>query len=60
MTFNGRFSKAHKFEKPHDRRALKLMKSCAAGVMEEYPDIIFSYGFSDEYRYIRSLAAHLL
>ncbi|CAO2823794.1 unnamed protein product [Amaranthus hypochondriacus] len=47
-----RFSKAHKFEKPHDRRALKLMKSCAAGVMEEYPDIIFSYGFSDEYSFI--------
>ena len=27
------------------------MNSCSAAVLEEYPDIIFAYGFSDEYRF---------
>jgi tRNA(His) guanylyltransferase len=31
--------------------ALNLMNSCAVAVSEEFPDIVFSYGFSDEYRY---------
>lgn len=39
------------FEKPNDTRALNLMNSCATALLEEYPDIIFSYGFDDEYRY---------
>ncbi|KAJ8434914.1 LOW QUALITY PROTEIN: hypothetical protein Cgig2_003353 [Carnegiea gigantea] len=47
-----RFSEIHQFEKPNDRRALKLMKACAAALMEDYPDIVFSYGFSDEYSFI--------
>uniref|UniRef100_A0A7C9EA67 tRNA(His) guanylyltransferase n=1 Tax=Opuntia streptacantha TaxID=393608 RepID=A0A7C9EA67_OPUST len=47
-----RFSEIHQFEKPNDRRALKLMKACAAALMEEYPDIVFSYGFSDEYSFV--------
>ncbi|XP_048490457.1 tRNA(His) guanylyltransferase 1 isoform X2 [Beta vulgaris subsp. vulgaris] len=48
-----RFSEVHKFEKqPLDKRALKLMKSCAAAVMEEYSDLIFSYGYSDEFSFI--------
>jgi tRNA(His) guanylyltransferase len=46
----GRFSEAHKFEKPNDERALKLMDSAACAVMREYPDIILAYGESDEYR----------
>lgn len=46
------FSQIHQFEKPNDGRALKLMKACAAALMEEYPDIVFSYGFSDEYSFI--------
>lgn len=47
----GRFSEAHEFEKPNDAKALNLMNSCALSVLEEYPDIVFSYGFSDEFRY---------
>ncbi|KAK9272423.1 hypothetical protein L1049_002796 [Liquidambar formosana] len=47
-----RFSEFHEFEKPNDERALNLMNSCAAAVLEEYPDIVFSYGFSDEYSFI--------
>ena len=46
----GRLSEVHEFEKPNDERALNLMNSCAAAVLEEYPDLVFSYGFSDEYR----------
>lgn len=45
-----RFSEAHEFEKPNDRQALNLMNSCAVAVLKEFPDIIFSYGVSDEYR----------
>ncbi|KAL2932094.1 tRNA(His) guanylyltransferase 1 [Bienertia sinuspersici] len=47
-----RFCEDHMFKKPRDKQALKLMKSCAAAVMIEYPDVIFSYGFSDEYSFI--------
>lgn len=47
-----RFSEVHQFEKPNDRRALKLMKSCAMTMMEEFADIIFSYGFSDEFSFV--------
>ena len=46
-----RFSQVHEFEKPNDEAALNLMDSCSAAVLEEYPDIIFAYGFSDEYRF---------
>lgn len=49
--FNIRFSVIHDLEKPNDEKALALMNSCAAAVLEEYPDIVFSYGFNDEYRY---------
>lgn len=48
---NCRFSQVHKFEKPNDETALNLMNSCASLVLEEYPDIVFAYGYSDEYRY---------
>ncbi|KAI9165519.1 hypothetical protein LWI28_015542 [Acer negundo] len=44
-----RFSQVHNFEKPNDERAVNLMNSCAVAVSEEYPDIVFSYGYSDEY-----------
>lgn len=47
-----RFSEVHEFEKPNDERALNLMNSCAAAMLEEYPDIVFSYGFSDEYSFV--------
>lgn len=47
-----RFSEAHKFEKPNDEAALNLMNSCAVGVVEEFKDIVFSYGISDEYSFV--------
>ena len=47
----GRFSEVHEFEKPNDKQALNLMNSCAVAVLEEFQDITFSYGVSDEYRY---------
>ncbi|XP_050292459.1 tRNA(His) guanylyltransferase 1-like isoform X1 [Quercus robur] len=46
-----RFSEVHEFEKPDDGRVLNLMNACATAVLEEYPDIVFSYGFSDEYSF---------
>lgn len=45
-----RFGELHEFEKPNDEKALNLMNACATAVLEEYPDIVFSYGFGDEYR----------
>uniref|UniRef100_A0A2P2JXM4 tRNA(His) guanylyltransferase n=1 Tax=Rhizophora mucronata TaxID=61149 RepID=A0A2P2JXM4_RHIMU len=47
-----RFSEEHKFERPNDLKALELMNACATSVLEEYPDIVFSYGFSDEYSFV--------
>ncbi|XP_010268602.1 PREDICTED: tRNA(His) guanylyltransferase 1-like [Nelumbo nucifera] len=47
-----RFSEAHEFEKPNDEKALNLMNSCAAAVLEEFPDVVFSYGVSDEYSFV--------
>ncbi|KAK3211789.1 hypothetical protein Dsin_016495 [Dipteronia sinensis] len=47
-----RFSQVHNFEKPNDERAVNLMNSCAVSVSEEYPDIVFSYGYSDEYSFV--------
>lgn len=45
-----RFGELHELEKPNDEKALNLMNDCATAVLEEYPDIVFSYGFGDEYR----------
>ncbi|CDY34497.1 BnaC04g13020D [Brassica napus] len=47
-----RFSQVHEFEKPNDEAALNLMNSCSFAVLEEYPDIIFAYGYSDEYSFV--------
>lgn len=46
----GRFSDVHEFEKPNDAQALNLMNACAVAVLEEFRDIVFAYGVSDEYR----------
>lgn len=40
----------HAFVKPNDEQALNLMNSCAAAVLEEFQDVIFAYGVSDEFR----------
>ncbi|KAJ4832535.1 tRNA-His guanylyltransferase [Turnera subulata] len=47
-----RFSEIHEFERPNDEKALNLMNSCAVSVLEEYPDLLFSYGYSDEYSFV--------
>ena len=47
-----KFSSEHEFEKPNDLRALKLMDLSALCVMEEFRDIVFAYGQSDEYSFI--------
>lgn len=47
-----RFSEVHEFEKPNDEKALKLMSLCATLVLQEYPDIVFSFGFNDEYSFV--------
>jgi len=47
-----RFSTIHSFDKPNDGTALRLMNESASLMMEQYPDIVFAYGFSNEYRYV--------
>ncbi|CAN0887933.1 tRNA(His) guanylyltransferase 1 [Linum grandiflorum] len=54
-----KFSEVHKFEKPNDQQALKLMNECAVHVLEEYPEVMFSYGVSDEYSDIVSSVVSL-
>uniref|UniRef100_A0A6M2E655 Probable tRNA(His) guanylyltransferase n=1 Tax=Amblyomma tuberculatum TaxID=48802 RepID=A0A6M2E655_9ACAR len=46
-----KFSDAHGFEKPNDKRALDLMTRCAERVMEEFGEICLAYGQSDEYSF---------
>ncbi|EXC28016.1 putative tRNA(His) guanylyltransferase [Morus notabilis] len=50
-----RFSEVHEFVKPNDEVALNLMNSCSTSMLEEFPDIVFAYGYSDEYSKIQSL-----
>lgn len=45
-----RFSEDHGFDKPNDEQALYLMNACAVSMLQEFPDIVFAYGVSDEYR----------
>ncbi|GAB2303299.1 tRNA-His guanylyltransferase [Dionaea muscipula] len=47
-----KFSKVHEFERPNDEQVLNLMNLCAIALLEEHPDIVFSYGFSDEYSFV--------
>lgn len=47
-----KFAKKHNFQKPNDIRALSLMNRAAVTVMQEYTDVIISYGQSDEYSFI--------
>ncbi|XP_031124627.1 tRNA(His) guanylyltransferase 1-like isoform X1 [Ipomoea triloba] len=48
----GRFSEAHEFDKPYDAKALHLMNACSTTILEEFPDIAFAYGFSDEFSFV--------
>lgn len=47
-----KFSEKHCFEKPNDHRALWLMNRAAVTVMEEFKDVVISYGQSDEYSFV--------
>ncbi|XP_041998461.1 tRNA(His) guanylyltransferase 2-like isoform X1 [Salvia splendens] len=47
-----RFSEVHEFEKPNDAQALNLMNACAVAVLEDFRDIVFAYGVSDEYSFV--------
>ncbi|GMH09297.1 hypothetical protein Nepgr_011138 [Nepenthes gracilis] len=47
-----KFSDVHEFQRPNDEQALNLMNACAVSVLEEYPDIVFAYGFSSEYSFV--------
>ncbi|KAH0693662.1 hypothetical protein KY285_020759 [Solanum tuberosum] len=48
----GSFSEKHGFEKPNDDKALNLMNACAIKVLENFSDVIFAYGFTDEYSFV--------
>ncbi|XP_044738239.1 probable tRNA(His) guanylyltransferase [Chrysoperla carnea] len=47
-----KFSKLHNFDKPNDVRALELMNYAAIDVMNEFRDIVISFGQSDEYSFV--------
>ncbi|XP_043277177.1 probable tRNA(His) guanylyltransferase [Venturia canescens] len=47
-----KFSKVHNFTKPNDERALNLMRQAATTVMEEFNEIVISYGQSDEFSFV--------
>lgn len=47
-----KFSNKHNFNKPNDIRALQLMNKSALCVMQEFKDIVLSYGQSDEYSFV--------
>ncbi|EMS53842.1 hypothetical protein TRIUR3_09133 [Triticum urartu] len=47
-----RFSLIHSFDKPNDETALSLMNASASLMMEQFPGIIFGYGFSNEYSFV--------
>jgi tRNA(His) guanylyltransferase len=46
------FSLIHSFDKPNDEAALRLMNASASLMMESFPDIVFGYGFSNEYSFV--------
>ncbi|XP_058442807.1 probable tRNA(His) guanylyltransferase [Malaya genurostris] len=47
-----KFCDVHNFTKPNDERALNLMNLAAVTVMQQFNEIVFSYGQSDEYSFI--------
>uniref|UniRef100_A0A0D9WJ28 tRNA(His) guanylyltransferase n=1 Tax=Leersia perrieri TaxID=77586 RepID=A0A0D9WJ28_9ORYZ len=46
------FSLTHSFDKPNDETALRLMNASASLMLELFPDIVFGYGFSNEYSFV--------
>jgi len=47
-----KFSDEHNFDKPNDMNALNLMNKCARAVMDDFNEVILSYGQSDEYSFV--------
>jgi tRNA(His) guanylyltransferase len=47
-----KFTERHGFTKPNDARALHLMNAVAMEVVKDLPDIVLSYGISDEYSFV--------
>lgn len=47
-----KFCEAHNYEKPNDARGIGLMNRAAQAVLENFPDIWFAYGQSDEYSFV--------
>jgi len=47
-----KFTKLHQMQKPNDKELLQLMNRAAVCVMQQFEDIIISYGQSDEYSFI--------
>ncbi|KAL5202944.1 hypothetical protein ABZP36_013896 [Zizania latifolia] len=47
-----RFSLIHSFNKPNDWTSLRLMNASASLMMESFPDILFGYGFGNEYSFL--------
>ncbi|CAG0920035.1 unnamed protein product [Notodromas monacha] len=48
-----KFSDVHKYAKPNDARALRLMNKAALRVLVEFsPEIVLAYGQSDEYSFV--------
>lgn len=46
------FTDNHDFAKPNDGSALELMNRAAITVMEEFREIVISFGQSDEYSFV--------
>jgi len=47
-----KFTAAHHYVKPNDERGIGLMSAAAQKVMADFPEIVLSYGQSDEYSFI--------
>lgn len=47
-----KFSDDHKFVKPNDIRALRLMNYVAFSVMKDFHEILMGFGQSDEYSFV--------
>lgn len=47
-----KFSEKHDFKKPNDIRSINLMSEAANAVLCKFPDVILSYGQSDEYSFV--------
>ncbi|XP_015516976.1 probable tRNA(His) guanylyltransferase [Neodiprion pinetum] len=47
-----KFAEAHQFVKPNDIAALELMNRAAVTVMDDFREIVLSYGQSDEYSFV--------